>query len=219
MKPFRIVLADDHILLRNALRKSIEAFPDLEVMGELSNGNELLAFLKVSRPDLIILDITMPELQGTEAAKEIKKLYPEIKILILTMHKSRDHLRNALAAEVDGYLLKENAYEDLIKAIRAIQQGKRYISNLVLSKVKEIILQDKEDWSKQTGTLTTREMVILKLIAEGKSSREIADRLFISVPTVNRHRFNIKHKLALKSNADLVKYAIEKGYTSLAYEA
>ncbi len=215
MKPFRIVLADDHILLRNALRKSIEAFPDLEVIGEVSNGIELLTFLTVSRPDLIILDITMPELQGTEAAKEIKKVYPGIKILILTMHKSMDHLRNALAAGVEGYLLKENAYEDLIKAIRAIQEGKRYISNLVSAKVKEIILQDKE-WSKPTGALTTREMVILKLMAEGRSSREIAERLFISVPTVNRHRFNIKHKLDLKNNADLIKYAIEKGYTALA---
>jgi DNA-binding NarL/FixJ family response regulator len=218
MKPFRIVLADDHILLRNALRKSIEAFPDLEVIGEVSNGIELLDFLTVSRPDLIILDITMPELQGTEAAKEIKKAFPEIKILILTMHKSKDHLRNALAAGVDGYLLKENAFEDLIKAIRNIQQGKRYISNLVLTKVKEIIMQQ-DDWSKQTDFLTTREIVILKLMAEGKSSREIADGLFISVPTVNRHRFNIKHKLALKSNVDLIKYAIEKGYSSQAYDA
>ena len=180
MKPFRIVLADDHILLRNALRKSIEAFPDLEVIGEVSNGIELLDFLTVSRPDLIILDITMPELQGTEAAKEIKKAFPGIKILILTMHKSKNHLRNALAAGVDGYLLKENAYEDLIKAIRTIQQGKPYISSLVLPKMQEIILQP-DDGSKQTGLLTTREIVVLKLMAEGKSSREIADRLFISV--------------------------------------
>lgn len=218
MKPFRLVLAEDHVLLRGALRNSIEAFPDLKVIGEVSNGIELLSFLNVSRPDLIILDITMPELQGTEAAREIKKVFPEIKILILTMHKSREHLRNALAAGVDGYLLKENAYEDLIKAIRTIQRGQRYISDLVLTTVKDIILQD-TDWSRQAGALTTREMVILKLMAEGKSSREIASRLFISVSTVNRHRFNIKHKLALRSNADLVKYAIEKGYTALAYDA
>ena len=217
MKPFRIVLADDHILLRNALSKSIAAFPDLEVIGEVSNGNELLDFLTVSRPDLIILDITMPELQGTEAAKEIKKAFPGIKILILTMHKSKNHLRNALAAGVNGYLLKENAYEDLIKAIRTIQQGKTYISSLVLTKMQEIIAQP-DDRSKQTNCLTTREIVILKLMAEGKSSREIADRLFISVATVNRHRFNIKNKLALKSNADLIKYAIEKGYCSQAYD-
>ena len=217
MQPFRIVLADDHILLRNTLRKSIEAFPDLEVIGEASNGIELLQLLTDISPDLIILDISMPELEGIEVTEEIKRDFPGIKILILTMHKSRDHLRASLAAGVDGFLLKENAYDDLIKAIRNIQQGRRYISNLVLDKVKEIILQ-RSDWGKETGVLTTREMVILKLMAEGKSSREIAERLFISVPTVNRHRFNIKHKLELRSNADLIKYAIEQGYTSLSQD-
>lgn len=218
MKPYRIILADDHILLRNALRTSIESVPDLKVIAEVSDGMELLEFLTTLQPDLIVLDISMPNMRGIEAAQEIKKYYPGIKILILTMHKSEEHLREALAAGVDGYLLKENAYEDLIKAIRTIQQGKRYISNLVLTEVKEIILQDK-GWSRQTGFLSTREIVVLKLMAEGKSSRKIADLLFISVPTVNRHRFNIKRKLSLKSNADLIKYAIEKGYTSLAHEA
>ena len=217
MQPFRIVLADDHILLRNTLRKSIEAFPDLEVIGEASNGIELLQLLTDISPDLIILDISMPELEGIEVTEVIKRDFPGIKILILTMHKSKDYLRASLAAGVDGFLLKENAYDDLIKAIRNIQQGRRYISNLVLDKVKEIILQ-RSDWGKETGVLTTREMVILKLMAEGKSSREIAERLFISVPTVNRHRFNIKHKLELKSNADLIKYAIEQGYTSLSQD-
>ena len=217
MQPFRIVLVDDHILLRNTLRKSIEAFPDLEVIGEASNGIELLQLLTDISPDLIILDISMPELEGIEVTEVIKRDFPGIKILILTMHKSKDYLRASLAAGVDGFLLKENAYDDLIKAIRNIQQGRRYISNLVLDKVKEIILQ-RSDWGKETGVLTTREMVILKLMAEGKSSREIAERLFISVPTVNRHRFNIKHKLELKSNADLIKYAIEQGYTSLSQD-
>ncbi len=214
MKTYRIILADDHILLRNALRRSVESFPNMEVIGEVSNGMELLELLKTLQPDLIVLDISMPNMRGIEAAQEIKKYYPKIKILILTMHGSEDHLRSALAARVDGYLLKENAYEDLISAIRIIQKGKRYISNLVAAEVKEIILHDQVG-SKRTGNLTMRETVILKLMAEGKSSREIADLLFISVPTVNRHRFNIKHKLALKSNAELIKYAIEKGYTSL----
>jgi DNA-binding NarL/FixJ family response regulator len=218
MKPCGIVLADDHLLFRNLMKKSIESFPDFAIVGEVSTGLELLELLKTCKPDLIILDISMPDLQGIEAAREIKKSYPRTKILILTMHKSKDYLRSALAAGVDGYLLKENAYEDLIKAIRELQQGKRYISNLVLPKVKEIILQDR-DWSGPREALTLRETVILKLMAEGKSSREIADLLFISVPTVNRHRFNIRHKLDLKSNVDLIKYAIEKGYTSLGYNS
>jgi DNA-binding NarL/FixJ family response regulator len=218
MKPCGIVLADDHLLFRNLMKKSIESIPDFAIVGEVSTGLELLELLKTCKPDLIILDISMPDLQGIEAAREIKRSYPRTKILILTMHKSKDYLRSALAAGVDGYLLKENAYEDLIKAIRELQQGKRYISNLVLPKVKEIILQDK-GWSRQREALTLRETVILKLMAEGKSSREIADLLFISVPTVNRHRFNIRHKLDLKSNVDLIKYAIEKGYTSLGYNS
>ncbi len=187
----------------------------MEVIGELSNGMELLELLMTVQPDLIVMDISMPKMRGIEAAQEIKKNYPKIKILILTMHSSEDHLRSALAAGVDGYLLKENAYEDLISAIRTIRKGKRYISSLVSTTVKEIILHDQE-WTKRTGALTMRETVILKLMAEGQSTREIADLLFISVPTVNRHRFNIKHKLALKSNADLIKYAIERGYVSLA---
>jgi DNA-binding NarL/FixJ family response regulator len=214
MKPYQIILADDHTLFRHVLRKSIESFPDLEVIGEVSNGMELLQLLMKLQPDLIVMDISMPMMQGIEAAQEVKKYYPKIKILILTMHSSHDHLRNALASGADGYLLKENAYEDLINAIRTIQKGKQYISNLVYPKIKEIILSDK-DCSKSTSDLTMRETVILKLISEGKSTREIADLLFISIPTVNRHRFNIKHKLGLKADADLIKYAIAKGYTAL----
>jgi DNA-binding NarL/FixJ family response regulator len=131
------------------------------------------------------------------------------------MHSSEDHLRSAMAAGVDGYLLKENAYDDLIDAIRTIQKGKHYITKLIATAVKEIL--NNQDWSPRTGALTMREKVVLKLIAEGKSSRQIADLLFISVPTVNRHRFNIKQKLALNSNADLIKYAIEKGFASLTH--
>jgi DNA-binding NarL/FixJ family response regulator len=214
MKPFGIILAEDHILFRNLMRKNIEAFPDLAVIGEAGTGSELLRLLETCQPELVILDISMPKLQGIEAAREIKRNYPGIKILILTMHKSKDHLRSALAARVDGYLLKENAYEDLFTAIRHMQQGKSYLSNLVMADVKEIILQ-KNRGNKPAESLTTREMVVLKLMAEGKSSREIAALLFVSVATVNRHRFNIKHKLDLRSNADLIKYAIEKGYVSV----
>jgi len=214
MKPYQIILADDHTLFRHVLRKSIESFPDLKVIGEVSNGMELLQILRKLQPDLIVLDISMPQMQGIVAAQEVKKYYPKVKILILTMHSSQDHLRDALASGVDGYLLKENAYEDLISAIRTIQKGKQYISNLVSPQIKDIILSD-NDWSKSTSDLTMRETVILKLMAEGKSTREIADLLFISIPTVNRHRFNIKNKLGLKANADLIKYAIAKGYTAL----
>lgn len=214
MEPYRIILADDHILLRNSMRISIEKFPDLQVIGEVSDGKELLKFLTTTQPDLIILDISMPHLPGIEAAQEIKKNFPRIKILILTMHKSKDYLRSALATGVEGYLLKENAYDDLITAIRDLQQGKIYISPLVMNQIKEIIQAKTDGPGAGSSDLTTREVVILKLMAEGKSSKEIADLLFISVPTVNRHRFNIKQKLDLKTSADLIRYALEKGYNA-----
>ncbi|MFA5183443.1 MAG: response regulator transcription factor [Syntrophales bacterium] len=214
MRPFRIILADDHALFRNLMKNSIATIPDFQIVGEASDGFELLELLKKSKPDLVILDITMPNLQGIEAAKEIKKTYPEIKIMILTMHKSKDHLRSALAAGVEGYLLKEDVFEDLITAIRSIQQGKNYLSSLVSARVREILVAPKGETG-LTEALTTREIVILKLLAEGKSSQEIAGLLFISVDTVNRHRFNIREKLNIKSTAELIKYAIQKGYTSL----
>ncbi len=214
MRPFQIILADDHALFRSLMKKSIETIPDFQILGEASDGFELLELLKKSKPDLVILDITMPNLQGIEAAQEIKKTYPGVKIMILTMHKSKDHLRSALAAGVDGYLLKEDAYEDLVTAIRSIQQGKNYLSSLVSSRLREILVAPKSE-AGQAESLTTREIVILRLLAEGKSSQEISDLLFISVDTVNRHRFNIREKLNIKSTAELIKYAIQKGYTSL----
>ena len=166
MEPYRIILADDHILLRNSMRISIEKFPDLQVIGEVSDGKELLKFLTTTQPDLIILDISMPHLPGIEAAQEIKKNFPRIKILILTMHKSKDYLRSALATGVEGYLLKENAYDDLITAIRDLQQGKIYISPLVMNQIKEIIQAKTDGPGAGSSDLTTREVVILKLMAE-----------------------------------------------------
>lgn len=215
MRPFQIILADDHALFRNLMKQSIEVISDFRIVGEASDGFELLELLKTTKPDLIILDITMPNLQGIEAAREIKKTYPKIKILVLTMHKSEDHLRSALAAGVDGYLLKEDAYEDLITAIRSIQQGKIYLSSLVSGQLREILVTQRGGTG-QSESLTTREIVVLKLLTEGKSSQEIANLLFISVSTVDRHRFNIRQKLNIKSNAELIKYAIQKGYASPA---
>jgi DNA-binding NarL/FixJ family response regulator len=214
MKPYKIILADDHVLFRQLMKQSIKGIPGIQILGEAADGIELLELLKAVKTDLVVLDITMPKLRGIEAAKEIKKSYPGIKILILTMHKSKEHLHSALAAGVDGYLLKEDAYEDFVKAIRDIQKGKTYLSGLVVRKIQDLIVSEKSREEFPTRSLSTREIVILKLLAEGKSSKEMADLLFISIPTVNRHRFNIRQKLEINNNADLIRYAIEKGYTS-----
>ena len=139
MAPYRIVLADDHPLLREAIKKSIAEIPDLQVVGEAGDGLELLEVLKSSVPDLILLDISMPLFNGIEAAEEIKKCYPAVKILILTMIKSAEFLQRALQIGVNGYLLKENAFSDLISAIRTIQKGKTYLSPLITDQIMQIL--------------------------------------------------------------------------------
>jgi DNA-binding NarL/FixJ family response regulator len=214
MAPYRIVLADDHSLLREAIKKSIAEIPDLQVVGEAGDGLELLELLKRSVPDLILLDISMPRFNGILAAAEIKKRYPTVKILILTMIKIREFLHRALKIGVNGYLLKENVFSDLIAAIRTIQNGGTYLSSLISDQIAEIMA----DKDKPETPLTKRESSVLQLLSEGKSSREIAELLFISIHTVNSHRSNIMRKLNLRKTADLVKYAIQKEHTSLDIE-
>jgi DNA-binding NarL/FixJ family response regulator len=212
--PYRIILADDHVILRQGLKKIIEGRPDLEVIGEAGDGLELLRLVKQLMPQLVILDISMPNLRGIEAIREIKAVYPEAKTLILTMHKDSDYLYQGISAGADGYLLKEEADTELFSAIESIRSGGNYIS-ACLSEVTQ------KDWIQMcrwkqdlpsTESLTTREKEILKLIAEGKSSKEIAELLFISFRTVERHRSNIMEKLKIKKTADLVRYALQKGY-------
>lgn len=208
MKPYRILLTDDHSLLREAIKKSIEEVPGLKVIGEARDGVDLMRLLSRTTPDLIILDISMPNLPGLDAAKIIKARNPDIKILILTMHKSGEFLRRALAVGIEGYLLKENALADLVTAIETIRRGGKYISSLLGGK----ILREGSGLRLSGEVLSPREIEILKLVAQGKSSKEIADSLSLSIMTVYNHRVNIKNKLNLKKNAELVRYAIENGY-------
>jgi DNA-binding NarL/FixJ family response regulator len=214
MPPYRIVLADDHNLFREAVKRSIEKLPGVQVAGEASDGLELLEVLKNSQPDLVILDISMPHLRGIEATREIKRHQPQIKVLMLTMHKSREHLLSALKSGADGYLLKENAFVDLVTAIDTIRQGKTYISALLLEEMADVVREFSQGKGEEDELLTHREIEVIKLIAEGKSAQEIAELLYISVPTVRTHRANIKKKLSVKKNADLIKYAIRRGFTS-----
>jgi len=208
MAPYTIVLADDHALFRQGVRKIIEDVDDLKVVGEASDGLELLELLKKSKPNLIILDIAMPNLRGLEAAREIKGLYPHIKVLLLTMHKKKDFLQQGLEAGVDGFLVKEDADTALLQAVKAIQRGEKYYSPLISDKLADLAYR-----KGRSDPLTKREKEVAKLLAEGKSSKEIAELLYISIYTVRRHRDNIMKKLELKGLADLVRYAMDKGYT------
>jgi DNA-binding NarL/FixJ family response regulator len=166
---------------------------------------------------MIILDISMPNLQSIEVSHQIKKLYPEIKILILTMHKTEEHILRALSAGTDGYLVKENAADDLLRAIDTLRQGKKYISSMISDLIAAIIRQQSvgRQASAQAQALTYREKEVLRFIAEGKTSREIAVLMAITPLTVDHHRRNIMKKLNLKKNVDLVKYAIQSGYITV----
>ena len=215
MATYRIVLADDHILLREGLKKILEGADDVEVVGEAGDGLELLTLLNQVLPDMVILDITMPKLRGIEAVHEIRATHPGVGVLILTMHKDKEYLSLALSAGAKGYLLKEDAPKELFTAIDRIRQGKTYLSPYFAEQLIDQWTQTgKEDMNPITEAdpLTVREREVLKLIAEGKSGKEIADLLFISVRTVDHHRASIMEKLKLKNAAELVKYAIQKGY-------
>jgi DNA-binding NarL/FixJ family response regulator len=215
MDRYRIILADDHLLLRAGLKRILEGMAGLEVVGEAGNGLELLHLLHKLSAHMIILDISMPNLRGIEAIHEIKAIHPELKILILTMHKDKEYLHQAISAGADGYLLKEDADTELFSAIGIVRQGKIYLSPHFTSDLADEWAKIQRGESKpfsEPDQLTTREKEILKLIAEGKSSKEIADLLSISVRTAEHHRANIMNKLNLKKTAALVQYAIQKGY-------
>lgn len=207
MNPYAIVLADDHAMFREGIRRIIERIEDLSVICEVNDGLELLDVLKGSSPDLIILDISMPNLRGLEAIREIKKFYPKVKVLVLTMHKKKEFIVQALRDGADGFLLKEDAGGELVRAVQTIRNGGKYLSPLLSSILTSLALEKDEP-----EILTRREKEVLKLVAEGKKTKEIAEALYISPNTVRRHRSNVMEKLKIKRLADLVKYAISENY-------
>ena len=212
MDPYRVVLADDHLLFREGMKRLIDEMPGIEVIGEASDGLELLALLKESSPDLAIIDISMPSLRGIEAAREITTLYPRTEVLILTMHKSKEYLYHSISAGAKGYLLKEDSDAELFSAIKTIRNGGIYLTHTMAGELAEDLSQILDGKGQIRGELlTTREREVLKLIAEGKSNNEIAELLYISRRTAENHRANIMKKLKARKPADLVRYASERG--------
>jgi len=214
MTPYCLVLADDHVLFREGIKSLLQRKTYFEIVGESSDGLELLRLLDKVTPQMVILDISMPSLRWIEAIHEIKTIHPDVKILILTMHKDKELLRQAITAGAEGYLLKEDAGAELFSAIEKIRQGRTYVSPHLSDDLTE-------DWAKlrrgvqkppSETPLTNREKEVLRMIATGKSRKEIGDLLFISVRTVERHRANIMEKLNVKGTADLIKYALQRGY-------
>ena len=217
MNPYRVVLADDHAMFRQGMKRILKDADNLEVVGEAADGLELLDVSKETTPDMVILDISMPNLRGLEATREIKRLFPNVKVLILTMHRDKEYVYGAISAGAKGYLLKEDADTELFIAVEKIRQGGRYISPILSGELTHELINIRHE--RQTTSsyefLTLREKEVLKLIAEGKSHKDIADLLFISIRTVDHHRANIMRKLNIKDTANLTKYAIREGYTSV----
>jgi DNA-binding NarL/FixJ family response regulator len=214
MSTYRIVIADDHAMFREGIKSIINESENLKVVGEAPDGYILLRLLKKILADMVILDVSMPKLRGLEAAREIKRDFPEMKVLFLSMYKKWEYLRLAIEAGAEGYLLKEDTGFELIRAIDTIRNGQTYLSSLLLKEAPEDLISIwRGKQSLREGPLTNREREILKLVGEGKTSREIATLLFISPNTVNNHRKNIKRKLNIQKNAELIKYAIQQGYS------
>jgi DNA-binding NarL/FixJ family response regulator len=217
MASYRLVLADDHALFREGLKLVLGQKPEFAVAGEANDGLELLAMLRHKPlPDLVILDVSMPKLRGIEAIREIKSISEKIRILVLTMHKDERLLCESFIAGADGYLLKENVTTELFKAIDAVLRGDGHISSLMDRELKGawINLFRQQKVVMPDDNLSTREKEVLKLVAEGSSNKEIADKLNISVRTVDHHRASLIEKLNLKGTAELIRYAISKGYIS-----
>ncbi len=207
MDPYDIVLADDHAMFRQGIRTFLEPLEGINICGEVADGLELLELLKNTSPDLVILDISMPNLLGLEAAREIKRLYPHVKIMLLTMHKKKEFIRQGLEQGVDGFLLKDEPGDELVRAVQTLQRGGKYLSPML-----SMILGNLVQEARKAEILSVREREVLKLLAEGKKTREIAETLCISSFTVRRHRYNIMNKLKVQSLVDLVKYAIDQDY-------
>jgi DNA-binding NarL/FixJ family response regulator len=216
MKPLRVMLVDDHPLIREAIGHLVAGAPDFECVGEAADGQECLARIEELRPDILVLDIAMPHINGEQVAREVRRRYPELKIVALSGYTDRQFVRAMSKAGVKGYVVKSASGRELIHALRAVASGKRYLSPEVTGAVMEL-------WDEQSPgadpsqphTLGKREKEVLRLIAEGQRSASIAITMDITVATVEAHRRNILRKLQLHSAADLTRYAIRHGIIPL----
>ncbi len=217
MNKIRVILAEDHTIVRQGLRSLLEQSDDIEVIAEAEDGREAVNKTEQLKPDIVLMDISMPILNGIEATRQIKKKFPDIKVLILTMHTTEEYISQILHAGASGYLVKKSAHHELLSAIKAIQKGNSYLSPLVSKKVVDQYLQKTQDDIKQDRyeKLTTREREVLQLIAEGKANKEIAELLYLSVKTVETHKAHLMEKLNLHTTTDLIKYAIQKGIINI----
>ena len=206
----RIIIADDHQVVIDGLKSILDKIEDIEVVGECLNGKELLDFMADNETDVVLLDINMPEMNGIEATRVIRREYPDVKILILSMYDTPEFIRNVINAGAWGYVLKNTNKNDLLAAIRTVSHGEKYYAAEVVSTVMDS-MRENNSKSMHSMEITDREKDVLRLIADGLTTNEIADKLFISAHTVNTHRKNLLSKLDIKNTASLVRYALDQG--------
>ena len=216
MTMIRIILADDHTVVRKGLRMLLETQPDFIVVSDAADGRETVAMAERYLPDVIVMDVAMPGLNGIEAARQISARHPQIAIVFLSMHLDEAYVLKALKAGARAYLLKDSAEYDLINAIRAVHQGKAFFSPAISKMLVEDYMHQMQERDVEDSyeLLTTREREVLQLLAEGKSNKEVAGILNLSLYTVETHRSNIFQKLNLHSSAELILYAVRKGVIS-----
>lgn len=213
MKKLRIILADDHAMIREGLRLLLQTQPDLEVVGEASNGQEVMSLAEQLQPDLILLDVSMPQMNGLKTTEVLKKSNPNLKILPLTRHTDVAYIQQMLKAGASGYMLKQSDSSELLHAIRAVVDGRTYLDPLVAEKLLSNVYgrtPRKDQFPQQK--LSTRETEVIRLIAQGYSNKEVVASLDISVKTVETYKANVMKKLDLKSRIDIVRYAILCGW-------
>ena len=219
MEKITIILADDHKLIRTGIRSLLEQLEDIEIVGEASDGNEALALIEKLNPDLAIMDITMPGLNGLEALNKITKTEASTKVILLSMHSNKENVLRALKYGASGYVLKEDAWEELETAVRKVMKGESYLCSKVTQHVTEFFKNERPSTSKDQSDiefeqLSERHREILQLIGEGLSTKEIAAKLFLSIHTVENHRKEIMRRLDIHDVAGLVRYSIKIGLVS-----
>ena len=208
MNPIRILLADDHAVVRQGFRAMLAQQPDITIVGEAGNGREVMALAEKTKPDLIVMDVAMPELNGIEATRRLTAIMPDIRILALSMHKDSVYVREMLKAGAKGYLLKDSGESDLLDAVRTLARGGEYISPSVQE---ALISATRSGAATPLDQLTSREREVLQLIAEGKTNKEVAAVLKISPFTVDAHRGRIMEKLKVHNVNELVRFAVRHG--------
>lgn len=213
MQTIRILLADDHQTLTDSLGSLLSDVEDFEVIGKVHEGRSVLDFLKFNSPNVVVLDIGMPGIDGIEVLKEIRKTYSSIKVVILTSYYGEGYIEQVMCSGANAFVLKKDASEEVIKAIREVSTDNEFYSSSILPKIIKFF-RENELSGKESSKLTKREKEVLRLIGEGKTATEIADVLFIASTTVDTHRRNLLTKLGLRNSLELVRYAIFRGYVS-----